>query len=260
MSKTRKHNKTGRGVNTLSDFVAVERYIMRSAAWHYLTPLARAAYLEIAYGFDGANNGRIQMAARTLGDRLNVNKATASRALLELASKGFITVAKQSAFSVKLKQASEYRLTAYRCDRTGDLPSKEFIRWQPEEKNTVAPTQPHGCTHATEAEKRRRKQTVQLHPCNREATKQQVHGCTHAPLLKSTIPASEKLTASATAKRAHRERCSEAVALESDAPGPVAQPRALTDTGLTPLRDILDMSKLIPSKMWPPKEAETIAA
>ena len=150
MSRKRKTNKTGRGINALSDFIGLERYIVNSLAYRSLKPIARAAYIEVCYCYDGSNNGRIQMSARTLGERLGVDKATAARALQELIAKGFIQVAKKSAFNVKSKQCSEYRLTAFSCAVTGSLPSKNFMRWQPEIQNTVALAPPHRRTHATE--------------------------------------------------------------------------------------------------------------
>lgn len=167
VANKQKSNKTGRGINALADFVALERYLLKSAAWRSLKPVARSAYVEIAYSYDGSNNGRVQISARLLGDRLGMNKATASRAILELQSKGFIEIARKSAFSVKLKECSEYRLTAFRCDVTGALPTKTFMRWQPEIQNTVAPMQLNGCTHAPDGLKTTRNSPFQLHPRNR---------------------------------------------------------------------------------------------
>ena len=201
----RKTNKTGRGSNALSDFIALERYLMRSLAWRSLKPIERAAYVEVCYCFDGSNNGRIQMAARSLGDRLGVNKATAARALQELIAKGFIEVTKQSAFSVKSKTCSEYRLTAFSCTVTGGLPSKNFMRWQPEIQNTVAPAQPHGCTHATKGEITTRNSPLQLHQRDCDVSKPLVHGCTSAPLLYSNhtdSQSSERAAAALTTQAA----------------------------------------------------------
>lgn len=169
MSRKRKANKTGRGTNALSDFFAMERYVMRSVAWRSLKPLARAAYLEICFNFDGTNNGRIQMGARTLGERLGIDKATASRAIIELNAKGFIETAKRGAFNIKARHVAEYRLTAFRCDVSGALPLKTFMRWTPEIQNTVAPVRPNGCTHAPDGQKTTRNYPLRLHQRNREA-------------------------------------------------------------------------------------------
>ena len=98
MSRNRKTNKIGRGSNALSDFVALERYLLKSMAWRSLTPLARAAYVEIAYSYDGGNNGRIQMSTIALASRVGMGKSSAARALNELLAKGFIEVTKHSSF------------------------------------------------------------------------------------------------------------------------------------------------------------------
>lgn len=178
----------------MSSFAAVERYIMQTPAWRSLTPVERAAYLEYCYCYDGRNNGAIQMSARVMGDRLGMDKATASRAIRELILHGLIETARHSSFTLKLKLAAEYRLTAYTCDATGAMPSKAFLKWKPENQNTVAPMQLNGCALATEAQKRRRKQAEQLHPCNREASNPNSDGCTHAPLLYSNHVAAASMT------------------------------------------------------------------
>ena len=144
-----KTNRKGRSTNALSDFIALERYLLRSVAWRNLKPVPRAAYIEVCFCYDGTNNGRIQMSARNLGDRLGVDKATASRALKQLETNGFIFVTRKSHFSQKLKTCSEYRLTAFKCNVSGDLASKEFTRWKPEVQNSVATTQPTSFTNAT---------------------------------------------------------------------------------------------------------------
>jgi hypothetical protein len=194
MSRNRKADKRGRSRGSMGSFVAVERYIMQTPAWRSLKPVDRAAYLELAYCYDGSNNGSIQMSARTMGERLGMDKATASRAIKELEAHGFIETARHSSFRLKLKLAAEYRLTAYKCDATGALPSKAFLKWKPEIQNTVAPAQLHGCAPATEAQKRRRKQAEQLHPRNREASNLDSDSCTHAPLLYSNHVAAASMT------------------------------------------------------------------
>jgi Helix-turn-helix domain len=187
MTRRRKINKTGRGSNALSDFIPIERYIMRSTAFRSLKPTARAAYLEVCFCCDGSNNGRIQMSARILAERLGVEKSTAARALKNLIEHGFIQVTRQSAFSVKTKMCSEYRLTAFLCNVTGDLPSKEFMRWQPEIQNTVAPVPPHSGTCETEGTKATRNSSLQLRSRHCEGAKPFAYGGTGKTLLYSTI-------------------------------------------------------------------------
>ena len=103
------------------------------------------------------------MSAITLASRLSMGKSSAARALNELLAKGFIEVAKHSSFSLKLKLATEYRLGAFRCDVTNALPSKTFMRWQPEIQNTVPPVGLHGATGGTECQKTTRNSPFQSH-------------------------------------------------------------------------------------------------
>lgn len=110
-------------------FIAVYAYVKRSAAWKALTPVERAAYLEVKWRYDGLNNGRIGLGCRELADELGMGRDTANRALEALVEKGFIAKAKASAFNVKNRAVTEWRLTEYACNVTGDLPTKEFMRW-----------------------------------------------------------------------------------------------------------------------------------
>jgi DNA-binding MarR family transcriptional regulator len=86
----RRANKTGRSKGSLSDFVAIERYILRSAAWRSLSPVERAVYVEFAYHYNGTNNGLIRISTRMLADGLGIGKATACRCIKVLAERGFI--------------------------------------------------------------------------------------------------------------------------------------------------------------------------
>ena len=138
-----RHNNKGRSKRSLSPFVGLERYMLDSAAWCSLNAVERATYLEIARLYNGSNNGRLAMSGRRLACLLHVNKSTGTRALCTLVQRGFLEVVTPSAFSLKTKRATEYRLTAHRCDVTGVLPSKAFTKWQPDKNKTrrhVRPT------------------------------------------------------------------------------------------------------------------------
>lgn len=130
----RKHSKTGRSSRPLANFLAIERYIMQSSAWRALSVVDRAAYLELGFRYNGANNGRIAISTRQLAEALHISKATASRSLSNLLNKGFIELVKVSSFHYKIRHCPEYRLTAFPCDVTNALPSKAFMRWPHEEK------------------------------------------------------------------------------------------------------------------------------
>lgn len=155
---TRKHDKTGRSKGQIRDFIALERYILKSPAWRSLDAVARAAYIEIAMAYNGSNNGRIVMSARMLADGLNVSKDTAARKIHILQERGFIERVKQASFSMKVRHAAEYRLTAFPCNVSGALASKTFMRGQPEIQNTVRPRGPNGTATGTEGAKRGMKQ------------------------------------------------------------------------------------------------------
>jgi len=136
-------------------FIMIEGYVKRSAAWRALTPVERAAYLEVKWRYDGHNNGRIGLGCRELADELNMGRDTAVRALDGLQAKGFIAKVKASAFNVKNRLATEWRLTEYRCDVTGDPPTKDFTRWSPEEISQSHPSDTQSDASDTPHSKRR---------------------------------------------------------------------------------------------------------
>jgi hypothetical protein len=116
-------------------FVQLYWHLLDSRAWHLLSLGARAAYLEVARLYDGTNNGRLGMSARRLAGLLPCNKDTAGRRLRELEHAGFLELVKIGSFNRRAieRKASEYRLTCFRCDITGDPPSRKFdpnVRWE----------------------------------------------------------------------------------------------------------------------------------
>jgi DNA-binding transcriptional regulator YhcF (GntR family) len=120
-----KTNRTGRSINKKDRYVALPHYIMDTFAWRRLSVTARAAWPEFVRVHNSFNNGKIAMSERTLAKRLGVVKNTASRAINELLTFGFIEIAKASTFTIK-RRAAEYRLTHLKDDITGELPSRVF--------------------------------------------------------------------------------------------------------------------------------------
>ncbi|MEP1548448.1 MAG: hypothetical protein ABJI31_21435 [Anderseniella sp.] len=110
--------------------------MLDSAAWYSLLAVERATYIEVAKLYNGSNNGQLAMSGRRLAGQLHVSKASGTRALSTLVEKGFIEVVTRSAFSLKTKRATEYRITARKCDATGELPTKAFMKWRPEKNKT----------------------------------------------------------------------------------------------------------------------------
>jgi hypothetical protein len=109
--------------------VQLFHYLLDSAAYQSLSLKARAALMEICRRYDGGNNGRIVLSVREAAERMNCNKETASLAFRELIKKGFVQPAKLGWFSIKFRHSTEWRLTFYRDDVSGELPTREFQRW-----------------------------------------------------------------------------------------------------------------------------------
>ncbi|EPE97325.1 helix-turn-helix domain-containing protein [Rhizobium grahamii] len=115
--------------------------MLKCSAWNSLSAVERCTYIALAERYNGSNNGFICFSAREGAEALKVSKNTISRALSVLAERGFIEVAEPGSFHVKVRHATEYRLTAYACDRANRLPSKAFMQWRPvgtNGKNTVS--------------------------------------------------------------------------------------------------------------------------
>ncbi len=183
----RKANRKGRSQGSLSDFVAIERYIMRSTAWRSLTPVARAVYSEVGYHYTGENNGRIVISVRGIAASLGISKDTAARALQVLEERGFIDMVKRGAFNMKQRHASEFRMTAFKCDVTGTLPSKKFMKWKLEIQNTVRPQGPNGTTTGTDGTKATRNYPSRSLPSDCQSPFDATHGTTTGTYLESTI-------------------------------------------------------------------------
>jgi hypothetical protein len=96
-----------------------------------LTCQARAALIDM-------NNGRLGLSIRRASERCNIARGTAKRAFVELQERGFIDCMTKGAFSRKALHATEWRLTWWGCDVTGELPSKRFLKWSREKQNAVS--------------------------------------------------------------------------------------------------------------------------
>ena len=122
-------NKTGRSKS--EPFLKLTWFMLESPAWRSLTPAERAAYIELAKLYNGRNNGWLALSIRDAADRCRINKDTAAKSLAALQTAGFIECVTPGGFTRKVRHATEWRLTGERCDKTGTLPSKAFMRWTP---------------------------------------------------------------------------------------------------------------------------------
>jgi hypothetical protein len=121
-----KINKTGRSKGG-GRYVQLHEYIARSYAWSRLPPLAKCAWLEIGFIYNGSNNGKLGVSSRALGEALGVTHPAAAKAIRDLIQWGFLEQRKSSSFSQK-RLAAEYQLTHLRCDVTGEQPTKRFMK------------------------------------------------------------------------------------------------------------------------------------
>jgi hypothetical protein len=118
--------------------VRLYRSMLDSPAYLSLTCASRAVLVEIGRGYDGMNNGRIGLSIRRASARCNIARGTAQRAFVELQERGFIDCMAKGAFSRKVLHATEWRLTWWSCDVTGELPSRKFMSWGREKQNAVS--------------------------------------------------------------------------------------------------------------------------
>jgi hypothetical protein len=116
-------------------FIQLFHWMVDMPAWHSLSARAVVAYLELARRYNGTNNGSLHLSARELAQAWDWSKGAASYAIKELVEKGFIEITRASGFNMKdrKRQAAEYRLTVFFCDRTRRPASKTFTKWRPPE-------------------------------------------------------------------------------------------------------------------------------
>lgn len=128
-------NRTGRSKGS-GRFLALHHFMLDSPAWASLSPQERAVYLALAQLYDGKNNGFLGLGVRRAGELANVHKDTAGRCLIVLTERGFIECTTPGSFNTNGRRATEWRLTAYNCDRSHQPASKAFLRWRPNSRCT----------------------------------------------------------------------------------------------------------------------------
>jgi len=149
----RRHDAKGRSL--VEPFVRLPKYMLRCQAWRSMAPLPRALFVEVLALYTGANNGFLGLSAREAGDALDCSKSTAARAFEVLIERGFLEVSRDARFDRRDRRATEWRVTLHRCDRTGEHPSKAFMRFEDtgRRNSTVPNSSAHGPTRGTRATK-----------------------------------------------------------------------------------------------------------
>lgn len=107
-----------------------------------MDPDARALLVEMRALYIG-NENRVFMSLREIMKRLSVGRCRAEKARDELLDRGFIRLLEPATFNRKTRHAPSYLLTNEPSHR-GGIASKEYMRWRPEQKNTVLITSTDG--------------------------------------------------------------------------------------------------------------------
>jgi Helix-turn-helix domain len=108
-------------------YFQLHHYMLRADAWKALSAAAVRVYIQIGSRYNGANNGRLAFSVRDAAAECNLAINTAMRALRELVDLGFIEETRHGGLSKKTRIASEWRLTAFKCDLTGSLKTCAFM-------------------------------------------------------------------------------------------------------------------------------------
>ena len=103
-----------------------------TAAWRSLNCYARAGYVELSnrYGGPKSNNGRVPYSVREMAENLGVGKATAQKVFVDLQDRGFIVQTRRGRYGRRRTYASEWRLTEFACDVTGEAPTHAYRHWK----------------------------------------------------------------------------------------------------------------------------------
>jgi hypothetical protein len=111
-------------------FIQLFKFVKRSQAYHDLSTYARCLLFEILERYTGCNNGMIGLGVREASFALNCAHGTVCKAMRELDDSGLAQPLTPGAW--RGKRATEWRVTFYRCDKTGELPIKNLpeVTWE----------------------------------------------------------------------------------------------------------------------------------
>jgi hypothetical protein len=109
-------------------YLQLHHFMLKTEAWRALTMPARALYVQVGSRYTGFNNGRIAFSVRDAANECGMAKNTAMRAFKELIDLGFTEETLHGGLNRKTRRASEWRLTAFKCDLTGALKTCRFMQ------------------------------------------------------------------------------------------------------------------------------------
>ena len=125
----RNHNSKGRRTSG-PPFLQLFKHMLKSEAWQTLKPAARCVYISITDRYDGSNNGYLAASVRDLAAECLIDKNTVTASIDALIERGLIERKQEGSFACKVRLAAEYRLTCYKCDRTGQAATNAFRQWR----------------------------------------------------------------------------------------------------------------------------------
>ncbi len=141
-ARRNKVDNKGRNANLQGSFARLDHSLLHSVAYRSLNPAARALLVEIVSMFKGSNNGSLWLSVRDAADRMGVvDTKTASRALRDLESVGFIDMTKDAFFSVKAADTSRarcWRITWEFAHPNTKSASMRWKEWSPVAKTAEA--------------------------------------------------------------------------------------------------------------------------
>lgn len=112
-----------------SKHVRLYQWVLATPAYRSLSCYARSLIIELYLRYNGGNNGDVGLSVREAAALLGCNKDTAAKAFRDLQDRGFIRCHDKGAFHLKARHSSTWILTEFSYD--GQLPTKNFIKWQP---------------------------------------------------------------------------------------------------------------------------------
>lgn len=151
----------GQGKHGGPAFIQLFHYVKRSEEYHRLSPLGRAFLIEIIDRYNGINNGMIVLGAREAAYELGCSKSTAARVAIEVDDSKLAMMLTPGAW--RGRNATEWRLAWRRCDKTGDLPKRNWVQRKPFVQLLLPPPKKKDPLTNTERQKRfrdRRRRTV----------------------------------------------------------------------------------------------------
>ena len=119
----------GQGKTGGPTFMQFFHYLKRSTSYHGLSPIARALLIEIFDRYNGGNNGMIVLSVREAQYELNCGPATVCRAMREIDDAGLARPTMVGAW--RGRHATEWRLMWRVCDKTRELPRRDWIERKP---------------------------------------------------------------------------------------------------------------------------------